>query len=266
MYFYTTQHNNTCYEKTFLKQIIFRIDFSEPISNDKLLGDDVCEVTKPYFPHIGIDRVRFYNIASCDFDEKTGKIKNSVNRVKGIERTFFNSTKRNKVVFFNNSIVFTYNKYEGFERMYHSITEVFSRFLSINKFHVAKISLRYINLYNLSDDIKVTKSMFSNKLSKVMVPSLVDTYIDLKPVRSMLMTEYVYDDIKIKYRAGEYNDNYPSPIAKDNFAIDIDCFTSTGIDSIEDFCMFLNTSHSIILDLFEGSISDKMREVMINGK
>ena len=103
--------------------------------------------------------------------------------------------------------------------------------------------------------------MFSSKISKTMSKSLID--IDgLKPLRNMITTEYLADDMHVLYRAGLYNQFYPMPIAEDDYAIDIDCYTKSGVNTYTEIINFLNKAHSIIQALFEDSINDKMRETM----
>ena len=119
-------------------------------------------------------------------------------------------------------------------------------------------------MYNLlPTDKKVSKTMFSPKLSKVMIASLIDEQELLKPIRSMVTTEYVADDIKVTYRAGIYNQFYPMPISKDDYALDIDCYTNSAIESAEDLERFIERAHGMIQMLFEKSINDKMRGVMM---
>lgn len=260
-------YQNKCYKSTSLKQVIFRIDFPEPVPNEKILINGIDGVVKEHFPITEKDTVKFYNNVSFKADTETGNIQGVANRFEGVERTFCDSTKRNKVALSNDSIVFTYNRYESFDNMFRSITDILNHLLRDNKILAVRTGLRYVNLYNSSPiDFKTTKSMFSSKLSKIMMPSLIQTMDNLKPIRSILTTEYAYNDIKVVYRAGEYNQFYPTPIIKDDFALDIDCFTNNTMDSANDFFVFINNAHNIIQFLFEQSISDKMREVMNDAK
>lgn len=260
-------YQNKCYKNTSLKQVIFRIDFPEPVPNEKILINGIDDIVKEYFPITEKDTVKFYNKLSFEANAETGNVQGATNRFEGVERTFCDSTKRNKVTFSNDSIVFTYNRYESFDKMFESIEDILNNLLRNNKILAVRTGLRYVNLYNSSPiDFKTTKNMFSNKLSKIMVPSLIKTLKNLEPIRSILTTEYVYNDIKVIYRAGQYNQFYPTPIIKDDFALDIDCFTNNSMDSAEDFCGFISKAHFFIQFLFEQSIGDKMREVMNNAK
>lgn len=131
------------------------------------------------------------------------------------------------------------------------------------KIMASRIGLRYINLYNTDlAEKKVTRQMFASKIRALMTPSLIDTGNELVPVRNMVTSEYQKNDIKIIYRAGLYNQFYPMPISKEDYVIDIDCFSISAIDSAGEIMDFLNDAHESIQFLFEGSITDKMREEM----
>lgn len=260
------RYKDICYKTSYLKQVIFRIDFPEPIVNERIFRADVDAVVKQYFPIPGKDVIKYINEVSVAADAQTGNVSGHTKRMEGIERTYSDSAQLNKVVFSNEAIIFTYNRYESFEKLYEAVTSILRQLWINNKLLVVRCGLRYVNLYNLlPNDGKVTKAMFSTKLGKVMIPSLVDTIPELQPIRSMITTEYVCDDIKVMYRAGEYNQFYPMPISKDDFALDIDCFTNTGMESAEDISAFVKKAHSLEQYLFEQSINDKMRGVMNNG-
>lgn len=260
------RYQDVCYKTSNLKQVIFRIDFPQPVANEKIFKNDVDVLVKRYFPITGKDVIKYINEVSLAADAQTGNVSGHTNRIEGIERTYLDSAQLNKVVFSNEAIIFTYNKYESFEKLYDAVSSILRELWSNNKLIVVRCGLRYVNLYNLlPTDKKATKSMFSTKLSKIMIPSLVDTTPELQPIRSMVTTEYICDDIKVMYRAGEYNQFYPMPISKEDFAVDIDCFTNVGMESAEDISVFVKRAHSLVQTLFEQSINDKMRGVMNDG-
>ena len=50
------------------------------------------------------------------------------------------------------------------------------------------------------------------------------------------------------------------------YAIDIDCYTNSAIEAAEDINCFMEKAHRLIQVLFEESISDKMRGVMMKNE
>ena len=170
------RYKDICYKTSNLKQVIFRIDFPEPIVNERIFRADVDAVVKQYFPIPGKDVIKFINEVSVAADAQTGNVSGHTKRMEGIERTYSDSAQLNKVVFSNEAIIFTYNRYESFEKLYEAVTSILRQLWVNNKLLVVRCGLRYVNLYNLlPNDGKVTKAMFSTKLGKVMIPSLVDT-------------------------------------------------------------------------------------------
>lgn len=257
-------YRDVCYQFSNLRQVIFKIDFPSPVENDKIFCDRIDMEMVKYFPIRGKDEIKYYNKVSVATDSKTGTVSGHSTRFEGIEKTYVDSTRMNKIVLSNDTIIFTYNNYQSFEKLFDAASGILQQIWKSQKLIAVRCGLRYINLYNLlPTDKKVSKTMFSTKLSKVMVPSLIDEQELLKPIRSMVTTEYVVDDIKVTYRAGIYNQFYPMPISKDDYAIDIDCYTNSAIEAAEDINCFMEKAHRFIQVLFEESISDKMRGVMM---
>ena len=252
------------YKNNFLNQVIFRIDFPTPMETKALFSDEIISAILSVFPAKGMDRIIHYNEMELNASGD-GEVRAINTRKEGLEQTFFDKTMKNKVILTNNAIIFEYNKYHSFEDMQKAVKVIVEPIWAIQGICVSRIGLRYINLYNANQStVKVNKKMFSNGVQKLLSSSNVKTEADIKPLRSMILTEYSYGDIRVNYRTGVFNQFYPAPIVKDDYALDIDCFTQSGIDSLEDISRFMLTAHQITQELFEGSISDRMREVMGN--
>ena len=257
-------YRDVCYQSSNLKQVILKIDFPNPVENDKIFGESIDKKIVEYFSIRGKDEIKYYNEVSVAADSKTGMVKGHTTRFEGIEKTYIDTTRMNKIVLSNDTIIFTYNNYQSFEKLFEAASGILQQIWKNKKLIAVRCGLRYINLYNLlPTDKKVSKTMFSPKLSIVMTASLIDEQELLKPIRSMVTTEYVADDIKVTYRAGIYNQFYPMPISKDDYALDIDCYTNSAIESAEDLERFIERAHGMVQMLFEKSINDKMRGVMM---
>lgn len=61
-----------------------------------------------------------------------------------------------------------------------------------------------------------------------------------------------------------FNPDYPNILRKNNFALDYDFFSSDVIDSADGIMHILDKGHQEIQAMFEGSITEALREVMSN--
>ena len=74
--------------------------------------------------------------------------------------------------------------------------------------------------------------------------------------------EYINSDIRLNMNFGEFNRNYPGAIEKHDFVLDYDAFIQGNYKLSDVFPQKLDTAHNMIQDVFENSITDKLREVM----
>jgi uncharacterized protein (TIGR04255 family) len=82
--------------------------------------------------------------------------------------------------------------------------------------------------------------------------------------RNFLVSEYLYDEIKLRMQTGIYNPDYPAKIKKLDFIIDLDAFIDTPhvVHNVESF---FDDIHEKIQEKFEECITDKLRGVL-NGE
>ena len=79
--------------------------------------------------------------------------------------------------------------------------------------------------------------------------------------RNFLVSEYLYDEIKLRMQTGIYNPDYPAKIKKLDFILDLDAFIDTP-HVVTDVEGFFDDIHEKIQEKFESCITDEMRKVL----
>ncbi len=253
---------NVCYDNTFLKQVIFRIDFAKPISSEKIFCESIVAAIQTAYPRIHKEEIiRFGQIK---VDVKRGAVSDCISQdvSEGRQKTFISENQMNKLVLANNYIIFETNKYGSYESLRTAALVILSAIFEIDDVVVARIGLRYINIFNSPDNAKITKTMFVPTIRATMNPKPLDLSDLYVPVRSITLTEYRYNDIRINYRSGILNQAFPARMKNDSYIIDVDCFVEGGISCKNDVYGFLEEGHAAIQSMFEKSITDDMRKIM----
>ena len=82
--------------------------------------------------------------------------------------------------------------------------------------------------------------------------------------RAFMSNEYVYDDIKLRVQSGFFNPDYPAPIKRNHFVLDLDAYIDFPhlINNAESYFKRL---HGTIERKFEELITDKLRDDILNG-
>ena len=78
----------------------------------------------------------------------------------------------------------------------------------------------------------------------------------------MHLAEYKTNSMKLNYRYGMFNPDFPNILKKNSFALDLDCFVMEQLTKAEDVLSKLSEAHTAIQYLFEKSITDSLRKVM----
>lgn len=251
------------YKKTYLTKVLLRLDFNELVDFDKIIDNVVNEKIKTVFIEKCKDNIRFRDEIQFITNAKTKSVSGKSNRISFLERTYKNKDNTNILKITNDFIIFDYSLYDSFTVFAKEVNTVLKELYEKGKLIVKRIGLRYINQYNINDALTtVSKNMFSEKIKNVMVDSLLPKSKELKSLRNLLNSEYLYKDIRINYFAGLYNNRYPLQIENESFTIDIDCYKNGIIDNINEIKTFLNTAHEVENIMFEQSINDKMRKCM----
>ena len=243
------------YKRTALSQVIIRLDFHEFIDNNKLYCDEVENAILPSFPRKGMQQLIKFQTMNVTFNPIGSKTENTT--IDGIQQEFSN-TFGNKLILSNKFLIMEINQYSSYENALSAFTPVLKAVFAQSLPTVIRTGVRYINIYN-DDSIKPQKNYFTSPVSALMDAKLTS---DGKCIRALNLTEYVIDDMRLNFRYGQFNPQYPQVMKKPHFVLDYDCFSESSIQGYEGIMEHVNKGHDEIQKLFEASITETLKKVM----
>ena len=155
----------------------------------------------------------------------------------------------------------SYERYDSFDSLKDDFYRTVGALLDTYKeIQINRIGLRYINNIELNSKDIFNWSLYLNKnlLSIFNVPELNDRSIICRAFHNLTMN---YGDFTLKFQYGMHNPDFPAPIRRKLFTLDLDAF-SQGPQSVDGIMVNLDRFHEKIGALFENCISDKLRARM----
>ena len=247
---------NIKYKNNFLKQVIIRLDFLNFVETEDLFDSIIIQKIMAKFPHKQKDQITRFNQIELN-EESTVKKK----MIEGMQQTYL-SEEGNKLVLSNKHLVIDVSNYNTFENLLESIQQIIFDLFKRKSISSARTGLRYINVFN-PQNIRIYKNYFSSVVAGSMYVLKSDDP-NLHLARSLHLAEYSINEVKLNFRYGFYNRNYPSPITSWDFILDYDCFTTEGFSNSNEIMQFIIAGHDYIQSLYESSITNNLRKVMNN--
>lgn len=253
-------YSTICYKRSCLSQVIIRLDFLEFIDSRILFNDAVEKVLLPNFPKKGMQQlIRFQ---SMNFTVDSSGAKTERTTKDGLQQEFLNSD-GNKIVLSNQFVVLELNKYTKYEDELGKFIPVLRMIMAETQLTAMRTGIRYINEFG-KNGIKPQKNFFTTPAS-----AFADTRIlngkKIIPIRAMALSEFIIDDMHLNFRYGQYNPQYPQPMKQVSFVLDYDCFCEEPLKGLEIILEHINKGHDAIQELFEASITEKLKKVMQDG-
>jgi len=247
------------YKKPFLKQVVFRIDLAQPISQSKKLASDFQEIIKNEFPNRE-------DISGIHFEATMGMGKDKGASVKQTQRIVtsgrFSDADRKTILMFEPeppNLNLLFNSYDSSDELKKIVGLITA---AINKVYgnilIKRTGLRYINNITLNEGDAFDWALFINEH----LISMLDFPSDKGMMsRAIGRIELNKDTHKIQFYYGIANPEYPNPIARKEFILDYDCYSTEEIN-ITEVPNTVNILHAEIKALFERSILGGLREKM----
>ena len=246
------------YKKTFLNQVIVRIDFSEFLETENTFSDANMDAVQERFPRKGMRQVTKFQDVNVFVDDASSTTQHRIDN--GFQQEFLNSD-NNKCVISNKFLIFDVCVYSSFDQLMEDMKPIIMAVMDISKVTASRTGIRYINIYE-NDRIKLSKNLFNSPIGSFLNTSLLDQNEGMGCMRSMAMNEYKKGDMQLDFRYGMYNPDYPRPMKRSSFVLDYDCYTEDPLIGSESVFSHLIEGHNAIQHLFENSISYKLKQVM----
>lgn len=239
------------YKNNYLTDVILRIDFNkikiDPSTINKLKSS--LQKKLPVLQQIARKEIKFKIKGSTTFTEENDTLYKFVDNDSSITKFF---------EFDNSHLAYSDNKYinhSSFKDAFKEIIEFFMK--DVDELRINRIGLRYINQIHIDEkEPYELDNLIDKKLSSILKVNPLGKPI----IRSMNSTEFRIDDeIRLIFRYGLFNKEYPSVPTRKEFVLDFDCY-STFIDKIEQTYDFLDKANIIMAKYFESSISEGLRK------
>ena len=248
----TVDYNSICYKRNFLKEVIARIDFINPIKSlEKEIPKKITRSIKENFPIVEPRKAiaQELQISPRSFSHKSQEF---------IEWNFHGKNKDKTLTISQNSIFVSYKKYESYENLKNEYLEIVNTIAEIyDDIQARRAGLRYINEIILDGDPFIWEDYLNNKIL-----CLLSFYDNKKEIsRIFNVIEFNYDIFNLRYQFGMHNPDFPAPIKQKRFILDMDAYNE-GILDISEVTRLIDDFHSNIQELFEYSITDKLREIL----
>ncbi len=260
-----TTYDAIKYNKTFISQVICRVDFLNYIKNEEIFDQIIIDKITEFFPKKEMEQVIKFNTIKIEGDSSPASANIHGSSIEGLQNTFTNREGTNKIILSNKFLIFDYKQYDTFETLLDCFSSVIKNIeATLEKFSSLRIGLRYINVMS-TDKLKIQKGFFCPNVAYATSNNIVELDVQFKLIRSMQTAEYRVDNMMLNFRFGLYNPNYPSKVIKKDFILDYDCFIQEIISNSNEIIEYIKRGHNSIQIMFESSITSKLRAVMNDG-
>lgn len=247
------------YKNPPLKNVIFRIDLAQPINQGKKLLNDFYKIIENNFPNRE-------DISGIRIEATMGLAKDKEPSVKQFQRAVisnkFSNADQTIILMFEpepSNFNLLFKSYKNSEEL-KSLVELIVT--AVNKTYgnilIKRVGLRYINNIVIKEGDAFDWDSFINKN----LISMMEFFPDKRKIsRSIGRMELNKDTYNVQFYYGMANPEYPNPIARKEFILDYDCYSTDEIN-INDVPDVVKALHDEIKRLFESSILDGLRDLM----
>lgn len=253
-------YSTVTYSRPFLAQVIIRADFLGFITSDFLFQESKINAIRTVFPHVTMRQIMRFNDVNVVI-QNGGQPQTQAFIKEGFQQLFLDQF-GNKLIISNKFLILEINHYTTFEETKAKLETSWRAVMGDSQIDVCRLGIRYINRFE-SGLIRLSKSFFNNEIRALYNPVISDDN-SRKSVRSMCLNEYRINDMRLNFRYGMYNPQYPNIMRENSFTLDYDCFCDSVISGFDALLAHIVKGHDEIQELFESSITDSLREKMNN--
>ena len=154
-------------------------------------------------------------------------------------------------------VVYTiYKSYEETKEQFGIVIDALSKAFPDTK--AARFGLRYINQFDVQLDD-------ATKWDDLINPNLLKSRVFFENTDSLTrlisIAELQYEDINVRFQFGMPNPDYPAPIKRPLFILDLDGSVSQAHD-LTDTLGYMDQAHNHIQKIYERSITQSLRGKM----
>jgi uncharacterized protein (TIGR04255 family) len=247
-------YENACYEKPFLKSVIARIDFVAAIADlSNAVPPGLANKLTTQFPI-----AEPAEAVGIEFQLGPGP-KHSERETRLKQWNFYGKDREKHLSLLSAFFTLeyrTYKTFEGAKEEFSFIVEAIRKEFPDAK--AGRFGLRYIN------QIEIEGLALPAGWNEYIAPELLAAiaFFQFNSLgRLMHLADMRYDDLNIRFQFGMPNPDYPATIKRPLFVLDLDGYVRTAHE-LADSLQYFEQVHERIQELFEKSITDKLRERM----
>ncbi|KPK51728.1 MAG: hypothetical protein AMS22_10420 [Thiotrichales bacterium SG8_50] len=249
----SNMYDSVCYKRSFLKEVILRVDFGSRVETFmRALPQKIATAALQRFPLAEPKKAqtREVTFSGTAVQAKTEE---------SMEWVYHGKNREKSLTITPEALLVTNRRYESFEALREDTDHVLRTLFEAQKdLSVARVGLRYINILDVAGDAPL---LWTDYVNEEML-GIIDMHKDAAALtRVFHIVEFNYDGQQVKFQFGIANPDYPAPIKRKQFVLDLDSFF-VGALSQEDVSRYIEAAHERIQALFEESITDKTRALM----
>lgn len=245
------------YKKPFLKDVIFRIDF----------GSRIDAFTRNLPPKLATAALKRFPLPEPQKAQSKSVtfLPNSVQTetAETMEWVYHGRNREKTLTITAQSLFVSHRKYESFEKLHEDLDHTLSALYETQQdLSIARVGLRYVNILDIPTEKEGENPLAWSEYVNEQMLGIIDMHKDADALsRVFHIVEFNYDGQLVKFQFGIANPDYPAPIKRKQFILDIDSFF-VGALTQDDIPACINSAHDKIQALFEESITDKTRQIM----
>ena len=246
-------YEQICYQKSFLKEVIAKIDFASPIEKlEKGVPSKLVNTIVKNFPIIEPTDVLMHELAV-----EGNALKSKDTTIK--QWSYFSKDRSQQLTLASQSVFVQYKNYNNYEETKEQFGAVVDALNTAFPGTMAsRFGLRYINQIDPPLDDPTGWGAFID-------PMLLGSrdFFGAGDVITRLISiaELKYDDMGVRFQFGMPNPDYPAPVKRPLFVLDLDASISQAHD-LTDAMTYMDDAHGRIQTIFERSITQALREKM----
>jgi uncharacterized protein (TIGR04255 family) len=244
------------YKKTFIRQVIARIDFAAPLDKlEKEFPKGFDKLAQKKFPI----KVPVQMVLPLPMIAGANIVADMTKKYPMWE--YQDRKRENKLELLptHMDVVFTKytNYYEDLKNTFVELSDALTK--EITEITIRRFGLRFINNIDVEDKSAPTK--WEKYLNKDLLSVFKMSQKSEDVLRAFSILTYRSDDVLLNFRYGMLNPDYPAPIKKKEFILDYDAFYE-GLLEGKDIPAYLDLFHRKIYELFETCITKETRKIM----
>lgn len=244
------------YQNTFLKQVILRMDFNRLAALQTDAETPFTQDMRARYPDVSSNPATMFSLTMSPTGVNLGQQGAGWTRVHKALGVVRSVTLAPEFV----AIEYGEGAYKHFNELREQVAFVLASFR--NRFGeqlFTRIGLRYVNEITFPQGSALDwDGLIEPDLVTAVKAGLVE---NLKMARSVHQLVATKDDISVIVNYGINNPDYPNPVARRQFVLDIDCYVSTVVEAGEAE-QRVKDVNALAEQVFESSVEDGLRNIM----